>query len=91
MNQWEAVLLQSLSLSLSLSEQVGSDIHTTCSFLFLKRGVSNKLDSLFSEPCMSVNREDEAICSEIIILGTMLDGFVNLAVFLRPPGLVSLV
>lgn len=40
---------------------------------------------------MLVNRKDEAICSETVILSMRLDGFINLAVFLQPPGLDSLV
>lgn len=40
---------------------------------------------------MLVNRNGEAICSETAVLGVMLDGFVNLAVFLQPPGLDILV
>lgn len=38
---------------------------------------------------MLVNRNDEAICSETVILSLRLDDFVNLAVFLQPPGLES--
>lgn len=45
----------------------------------------------FSELHMLVNRKDEAICSETVILSMRLDGFINLAVFLQPPGLDSLV
>lgn len=40
---------------------------------------------------MLVNRNDEAICSETVILSMRLDDFVNLAVFLQPPGLDSIV
>lgn len=40
---------------------------------------------------MLVNRKDEAICSETVILSMRLDDFVNLAVFLQPPGLDSMV
>lgn len=40
---------------------------------------------------MLVNRKDEAICSETVILGVRLDDFVHLAVFLQPPGLDSIV
>lgn len=40
---------------------------------------------------MSVNRKDEAICAETVILGVRLDDFVHSAVFLQPPGWDSLV
>lgn len=38
---------------------------------------------------MLVNRKDEAICSETVILGMMLDGFVNLVMFLQPPDWIA--
>lgn len=40
---------------------------------------------------MLVNRKDEAICSETVILDMRLDDLVHLAVFLQPPGLDSIV
>lgn len=52
-SQWEAVLLQSLTFCLN---KLGPVYTPLCSSLFLKCGVSSKLASLFSEPCMSVNK-----------------------------------
>lgn len=65
----------------------GWGIHTTCSFPFPEVCGCLEMSGFSSQSLACGKQEMQAICSEPVILGLRLDGCVNLAVFLQPPGL----
>lgn len=77
----------------SPSAHSGFFARTSGVFIYTPPVLPCKLDPLFSEPYMWVNRKDEAICSETVTLGwSEADfDFANFAGILQPPGLDGLV